>query len=155
MYTKGTQRETDFYVKGAQKNVWLLLSLSVSWIDKNSNLEVYINNNLAGTDLFKKPILDTPIYSHILGAELDFHKDKVNYFKGFMYWLSYDIRARNIDQKINYDCGEGYANNSPGRKCLIACHFEEYLDSNGECQSCDRSCDSGCIRGSDCKNCQD
>lgn len=108
MFSEGIDSVAETTAPGADPNVWLLLTMSMLWTDgKGSNLEIYVNNKLATADVFGPPVIDMPEYMHVLGSELDFRKKALNYFRGFIFIVTYVAKHGYLDQSVN-SCGPGY-----------------------------------------------
>ena len=154
MFSEGIDSVAETTAPGADPNVWLLLTMSMLWTDgKGSNLEIYVNNKLATADVFGPPVIDMPEYMHVLGSELDFRKKALNYFRGFIFIVTYVAKHGYLDQSVN-SCGPGYCQHCPDKHCLIECVKDEWLEDD-HCAPCQAHCTEGCIRGTDCKNCSD
>lgn len=73
--------------------------------------------------------------------------EETNFFKGYIYDFVYSIK------RIEYPFYELEPDCDYEVTCLPLCSFDEFLDDEGACVSCDSSCSMGCSDASPCADC--
>ncbi|CAG9334513.1 unnamed protein product [Blepharisma stoltei] len=147
---KLTTAQSDSSVKN---NTWQLLSIAWS----STEIEFYIND-IKVTQILTSSLgfSDNSNSQLVIGAD---SLESSNYYKGFLYYLSYFSFKISIETIQNY-IGSCQSCNCPSKtnSCLGSCNFGEYF-YDSQCKSCPNKCtEIGCIygdSGAQCNRCRD
>jgi hypothetical protein len=76
-------------------NDWYLVAVAVDWdVDvKQSTVQLYSNNSNVGSGIFPVPVLDSPNYVHLIGAELNINASGIEAKGGFYHGFIWEFCA--------------------------------------------------------------
>ena len=140
----------DIIENVVELHIWMALQVTTEWIYDNTQIQLYKNGRNEDAVQLPVPILDSEEEPHIIGSE---NQDRyiassfANITIGNFVKRKFPIAPSSGDY-----CGAGYCEECP--VCYINCSGDEYME-DGDCKPCNKSCLTGCLRGSDCRPCED
>ena len=133
---------TNEHVSSTVESTWT----HVAYVVNLKSLEMYINNTSVYVGELQDVIIDQSYYQHVAGIE----------YQGFIY----KICARNYGfTSFEIEDGECVPNvdcfSCPVGVCLSECGHDQQIQEDRSCEPCLSECTDGCIRATDCSDCED
>ena len=150
----------DSALAAYELNAWSKVTLTTSWIDKESRFSTYLNGNLVQDQVDIGVIFrDDKDWVHMIGAkQTALGNVSITNFTGYI-WSFCVFNLVQVPTTPDQVCtGAVESVQSPDNICLYTCNWNEYVEGEGVdqiCTACLDTCTEGCINGVNCNQCID
>ena len=156
-YAEGRNSIINMSAGDVEYNHWQQVAVSVAWNTGTgeSSATLYINGKSLENKEFYRIIIDTPNFTHTIGAEMNVFEKYVENFIGYIYEFNVYPYVQPV-MALGHNCEDPYCSICPPQTCVLDCDWFYYVDETTHtCESCHADCKQGCVRSTDCRLCHD